>query len=43
MEDIQKSVTVKWKAFPISDFARVMKQLENRVNEWIRVSGDYFE
>ncbi len=40
--DIQKSVTVKLKAFPISNFTRDMKQLKDRTNECIRVSGDYF-
>ncbi len=43
MEDIQKSVTAKLKAFPISDFARTMKRLEDCTNECNRVSGDYFE
>ncbi len=43
IEDIQKSVTMKLKAFPISDFARDMKQFEDHANECIRVSGDYFE
>ncbi len=32
LEDIHKSVTAKLKAFPISDFARAMKWLEDRVN-----------
>ncbi len=43
IEDIQKSVTTKLKVFPISDFARAMKRLEDRTNECIQVSGDYFE
>ncbi len=43
IEDIRKSVTAKLKAFPISDFARAMKRLEDCANERIRVSGDYFE
>ncbi len=38
IEHIQKSVTTKLKAFSISDFA-----LEDRVNQCIRVSGDYFK
>ncbi len=36
--DIQKSVTAKLKAFPISDFVRTMKRLEDHANEYIRVS-----
>ncbi len=43
IEDIQKSVAAKLRTFPISDFARAMKQLEDRDNECIRVSGDCFE
>ncbi len=43
MEDIQKSVATKLKAFPISDFTRAMKQLKDRANECIQVSKDYFE
>ncbi len=43
IEEIQKSVTVKLKAFPISDFTRAMKQPEHCANVCIRVSGDYFE
>ncbi len=43
IEDIQKSVTAKSKAFPLSDFRRAMKWLEDRTNDCIRVSGDYFE
>ncbi len=35
IEDIQKSVTTKLKAFPISDLARAMKWLEDRANECI--------
>ncbi len=43
IEDIQKSVTMKLKAFPISDFVRAMKRLEDHPNECIRVTGDYLE
>ncbi len=43
IENFQKSVTAKLKASPISDFARAMKRLEDRTNECIRVSGDYFK
>ncbi len=43
IEDIQKSVNVKLKAFEISDFARTTKQPEDHAKERIRVSGDYFE
>ncbi len=43
IEDIQKSVTLKLIAFPISDFARAMKWLQDHANECIRVSGAYFE
>ncbi len=43
IEDILKSVTVKLKAFLISNFARATKWLEDRINECISVSGDHFE
>ncbi len=43
IEDIQKSVTAKLKALPISDFAGAMKQLKDRGNECNQVSGDYFK
>ncbi len=42
IEDIQKSVTVKLKAFPISDFVWTMKRLKDHT-ECIQVSRDYFE
>ncbi len=38
IEDSQKSVTTKLKAFPISDFV-----LEDRANECIQVPRDHFE
>ncbi len=41
IKDIQKSVTAKLKASPISDFA--MKWLEDRANEYIRMLGNYFQ
>ncbi len=43
IKDIQKSVTAILKAFPISGFARAKKRFEDRANECIQVSGDYFE
>ncbi len=43
IEDIQKSVTAKLKAFPISNFVRAMKRLKDHTNQCIRVSGDFFE
>ncbi len=43
IEDIQKSITSKLKAFPISNFTRAMKQLEDHANECIQISGDYFK
>ncbi len=43
IEDIQKSVTSKLKVFSIFDFLQAMKWLEDRTNECIRVSEDYFK
>lgn len=37
VEEIQKSVTAKFEAFPIVDFSRSMKRLEYRVNDSIRM------
>ncbi len=41
--NIQKSVTSKLKAFPISDVALAMKRLEERAKECVRVSADCFK
>ncbi len=43
ISDIQTSVTTKLKTIPITDFSRVMHQLEDRANQCIAVNSDYFE
>lgn len=40
VEEFQKFVTAKPKAFPIDDFSRAIKKLENCLNDLLRLGGE---